>query len=69
MGDELTDGHGRQVAYLGRGACLTQVEVARLLGVSKAAVQQVEKRALRKLARHPAMRELAEAFGVAAKGE
>jgi hypothetical protein len=37
---------------------LTQAEVARVMGLSERAVREIEKRALRKLARHPLLREL-----------
>lgn len=42
-----------------QGAVRTHEEVAAIMGISKQAVEQTEKRALRKLRRHPLMRELA----------
>ena len=42
-----------------RGAYLSQAEVARLFGISQCLVQQIEQAALRKLRRHPTIRQLA----------
>lgn len=42
---------------------LTQLETARLLGLSERAVRAIEKRALQKLARHPELRQLWTEYG------
>ena len=46
---------------------LTQAEVARLLGMTRARVSQIEQAALAKLRRHPAIKEIAESYGLFSK--
>lgn len=45
-------------------AIRTQKEVAEILKVSRSVVQQLEMSALKKMSRHPLMRELAEHFDI-----
>jgi DNA-directed RNA polymerase specialized sigma24 family protein len=48
----------------GKHAAMSQPEIAALLGISTAAVQQAEARAMKKLRAHPLIREVAaELFG------
>ncbi len=58
-GPEIAAGHER-----GKFASRTHAEIAAWFGVSVPAVQDVERRALAKLRRHPLMLELAAEYGV-----
>jgi DNA-directed RNA polymerase sigma subunit (sigma70/sigma32) len=50
--------------YRRRGCSMTLQEVADLLGMSRSRVAQIEGKALRKLALHPILRQLAEDYGL-----
>ncbi len=54
----LKIGHRPRKSGLGLGAAFTQDEVASLLHLSTRAVRAIERRALRKLASHPLLREM-----------
>lgn len=57
------------MSYKPAFALLTQTEVGKRLGLSKARVSELERIALRKLARHPVIRQLAEECGILQESE
>jgi DNA-directed RNA polymerase sigma subunit (sigma70/sigma32) len=52
-----------------RPAIRSQEEIAKLFGITKARVSQIEQAALRKMARHPVLRQLAIDMGVLSETE
>lgn len=65
---------GDRSPYPGRDAVLeagvlSRQQVALILGITPNAVLEAEWRALRKLARHPKLRRMAEAMGLLAENE